>query len=770
MNRGRYCMVLLALCLATAFVSAAEGAFEGAYVDPFREGLLVGRYADPDLIEMDGVWPRDLFAPPTVDPAWREAWLQYFPGHRQRTEGLACRRLLRSALGDEAAAGEWLDDREALLRDLMNPKSYDFSDLDNIPDNLLEVLVLQLWQDGEYESAAYLADRAAAAAAAEGDVMGALLMSVRRRAAEDKAATAGADIVALAGADPSRTVGELWPELLALRATDARIGWALWTAHRLAAGSPLLPPGCGSDELARWLISLSNLKLDLDEVKAAGFPAEAETAVSLVYLHQRKLVRGPAMRNYLAEHPMPLGDTAFQWIWLKSCRWGCIEDKRVPDAELACRDGIRDANRSRLLSLKADRDFQQRRWDEALEVLALGRGKGLQGPLAVEYHRGAMLALAYRDSGNAARVVAAARENLAQDVWAPFAAKLELMHGAGPAPATLLEQVESRVRLGEAEALRTGTGPQLRARLAAARNRTRDAWLEWGRALAERIGDDSRLTAAETDFLTAIAKAAKARTQRARFGIGCDALGKWMAGSPHRGIMLDWCLTRDLESLAGPLHAAVSSPLPAIVRSEAGTANGEVRRLAICGLSLALGDGRGQIAATAGFAIADLDERQRLLLTHPLPAAVPVVAELESAGLEPALILAVARRESLFDPGVRSRAGALGLMQIMPFHYEDRGFSAGVPLWRRPVESLRKGAALLLENAERFDLDPYRTLAGYNAGPTAARRWAKEIGPEADSSHFLAWAGYSETRRYMEQVLIDRTIYDWILNGWPEAD
>jgi len=769
MKRGSSGMILLALCIATVFVSAAEGAFEGAYVDPFREGLVVGRYSDPDHIEMDGVWPRDLFAPPTADPAWREARLQYFPGHRQRTDGLACRRLLRSALGGETAAREWLEDREELLRELLNPQLIQVKDLRDEDDDRLEVLALTLWQSGDYASAASISGRAAVAAAAAGDVIGSLLMSVRRRAAEAMAATGGADMAPTAAANPAPAVDEFWTELLALRAADARIGWALWTAHRRAAGSPLLPPGCGSDELARWLISLPNLKLDIDEVKAAGFPAEAETAVSL-YSQRRLISSNPTIRDYLAERPMPLGDTAFQWIWLISRRDAYIDDTKVPVGELARREGIRDANRSRLLSLKADRDFQKGRLDEALELLALGRGRGSQGPLAVQYHRGAMLALADRDSGTAARVVAAARENLAEDVWAPFAAKLELIHGAGPKTATLLEQAEFRVRLGEAEPLRTQTKPRLRSRLATARHQARDAWLEWGRTLAERIGDDPRLTAAETDFLAAIAKAAKARTQRARFGIGCDALGKWMAGSPHRGKLLDWCLTRDLERLAGPLHAAVSSPLPAIARSEAGTGNGEVSRLALCGLGLALGDGRGQIAATAGFAIAEVDERQRFLLTHPLPNDVPVVDELDAAGLETALILAVARRESLFDPGIRSRAGALGLMQIMPFHYEDRGFSAGVPFWRQPVRSLRKGVSLLLENAERFDHDPYRTLVGYNAGPTAARRWAKEIGPAADNSHFLVWAGYSETSRYMEQVLIDRTIYDWILNGWPEAE
>ncbi|MBC8423983.1 lytic murein transglycosylase, partial [bacterium] len=71
----------------------------------------------------------------------------------------------------------------------------------------------------------------------------------------------------------------------------------------------------------------------------------------------------------------------------------------------------------------------------------------------------------------------------------------------------------------------------------------------------------------------------------------------------------------------------------------------------------------------------------------------------------------------------------------------------------------------LAVGSRRYDGDPYRTLADYNAGPSAVRRWDAQLGAGAPATTFLAWIGYPETRRYVEKVLIDRHIYAWILRG-----
>jgi soluble lytic murein transglycosylase len=184
---------------------------------------------------------------------------------------------------------------------------------------------------------------------------------------------------------------------------------------------------------------------------------------------------------------------------------------------------------------------------------------------------------------------------------------------------------------------------------------------------------------------------------------------------------------------------------------------------ALLGLSLAVGDARGQLAIAVSLPSGVLTAEEKLRFLYPLPEANPILEALATQEAEAPMVLAIVRNESLFDPGVRSRAGALGLMQIMPFHFPGRGFTGAEPLWNQPVTSLTTGIGLLIENAQGFQGDPYRTVAAYNAGKGAVRRWVRQLGGKPTRGNFLAWIGYPETRRYTEKVLIDREIYDWIL-------
>lgn len=141
-------------------------------------------------------------------------------------------------------------------------------------------------------------------------------------------------------------------------------------------------------------------------------------------------------------------------------------------------------------------------------------------------------------------------------------------------------------------------------------------------------------------------------------------------------------------------------------------------------------------------------------------------ARSERHRLDPYLVAALIRQESEFHPGARSRAGALGLMQIMP--------GTGRGLFRRlgisgftnrkltvPDTSLRLGTFHLKEVLARFDGELEKTLAGYNAGERRIGQWMA-LGPFEDNEEFAETIPFSETRGYVQSVLRNRAMYERI--------
>jgi soluble lytic murein transglycosylase-like protein len=100
------------------------------------------------------------------------------------------------------------------------------------------------------------------------------------------------------------------------------------------------------------------------------------------------------------------------------------------------------------------------------------------------------------------------------------------------------------------------------------------------------------------------------------------------------------------------------------------------------------------------------------------------------------LIRAVIRCESDFDPSVVSRAGARGLMQLMPSAQQDMRVA---DVWD-PRQNVLGGTRLLRVLANRFAGDLVRTIASYHAGAGAVERYGG-VPP------------YETTRLYLKMVL-----------------
>ena len=146
-----------------------------------------------------------------------------------------------------------------------------------------------------------------------------------------------------------------------------------------------------------------------------------------------------------------------------------------------------------------------------------------------------------------------------------------------------------------------------------------------------------------------------------------------------------------------------------------------------------------------------------------------VAAAATEASVDPYLVLSVIRQESFFNEDAVSRAGAIGLMQIMPQTGRRLARSLGMgPFDRRqlfnPLQSIRMGSYFLGNQVRDFMEGPTRSvgfelgLAAYNAGPHVARQWMDRF-PFEDPDTFVERIPYRETRLYVKKVLKNYTIY-----------
>ena len=159
-------------------------------------------------------------------------------------------------------------------------------------------------------------------------------------------------------------------------------------------------------------------------------------------------------------------------------------------------------------------------------------------------------------------------------------------------------------------------------------------------------------------------------------------------------------------------------------------------------------------------------------LSHPV-GAIPATADISGAGK--ALAYAIARQESEFNVGAVSRAGALGLLQLMPKTAQDLARKAGVSYEPSRLTSdagynASLGAAFLGEQLGRFDGSYVLTFAGYNAGPRRATDWMKRYGDPRGKSvdEVVDWIEnipFSETRSYVQRVMENYQVYKMRLSG-----
>ncbi len=156
--------------------------------------------------------------------------------------------------------------------------------------------------------------------------------------------------------------------------------------------------------------------------------------------------------------------------------------------------------------------------------------------------------------------------------------------------------------------------------------------------------------------------------------------------------------------------------------------------------------------------------REAWEIFYPLKWWSNIREEANRHNLDPYLIAGIIRQETVFNPMARSRANALGLMQLLP--------STGRAVARQtnlgggsitsndlfnPILNIQLGTAYVRQLMSDFNRIEY-VAAAYNGGPTRVRRWVREL-PANDIEEWVEAIPLSETRLYVQGVYRNMRIY-----------
>ncbi|WP_461343587.1 lytic transglycosylase domain-containing protein [Brevundimonas sp. GN22] len=152
---------------------------------------------------------------------------------------------------------------------------------------------------------------------------------------------------------------------------------------------------------------------------------------------------------------------------------------------------------------------------------------------------------------------------------------------------------------------------------------------------------------------------------------------------------------------------------------------------------------------------------------YPMPTLFPE----GGYTVDQALVYALIRKESAFDPGVRSGAGAYGLMQVMPstaaYMTGDQSYTRQPQRLLDPSHNMKLGQDYLnrLMSIESFGGDILKTVASYNAGPGPMIAAMRKLGTDADPLLLIETIDVPQARDYVEKVVAAYWIYKRLMGG-----
>ena len=720
--------------------------------DPFIQQFQVGTLTDPDKVELAWGYPAGLLATASIDTSWTSAGLQILSQPASLQSPHLSLRLL-AGMGDEAAAASWIKWHGLRIRQLQN------------------------WHQSLNTSGRYLlAERLAMGffrALDNGTLKEARRLSLRLASEGLKLGLPTRDV--FVWNLRSRLLGHMlkektnqnkifWTSALNLGTYDMGNAWVLWTAHRRLNGYPALPPVLDSKQDARKLSVLRKSWLQEQDIQNSAFSHDAKAGLGA------RLLKNQELNQHLVLYPTAPEDFTYQGWWVSGQRTSRRGEADYYEA-LASRTDLQPGWRMDLYRRASEIHLLNNRWEEGLKDLGLsldksGENSGSAGQrrrLRQWAEQALVLALANGDSLSALKIHTMATGKLTGeqktvylDETRHWSRELGLPEYLLPVDAGFREKHRSTVETGNSNDIKPVDEKRQKEFRVSSATPLWGLWAKWGLALCDKAVAEDLL-----EYRKLLVEIQSTTSFEIQEDLVVRAVSLLLHGRLDQEALLRWALDKDIHHLSGGQSLTAMSPMSGLARKKL---NDPTALHALLGFALLADDMRGIVGVATPMPQTGLTKQEKLCFLYPLPRAGSIHQALASANNDPALLLAVARNESLFEPSVRSKAGALGWMQIMPFHFPDKGARPGADNWSCAAVSIAKGDALLKENRRRYKGNPYLTLAAYNAGPGAVSRWQKQLGDNTRNDIFLAWIGYPETRHYVEKVLIDLEIYHWIMS------
>ena len=154
---------------------------------------------------------------------------------------------------------------------------------------------------------------------------------------------------------------------------------------------------------------------------------------------------------------------------------------------------------------------------------------------------------------------------------------------------------------------------------------------------------------------------------------------------------------------------------------------------------------------------------------YPFPFEQSILKWSQQRQLNPLLVTSLIRQESRFEPEIRSWAGALGLMQVMPATGKSAAKNIGLTSYSltNPEDNINIGTYYLDFTHRKYNNNSMLAVASYNAGPNAVAKWVSRYGLK-DADEFVEKIPYRETKGYVESVFENYWNYMLIYN--PEVE